>query len=112
MPRFRQFALSLLVLGGFVAAPAARAQIAGPQDGWFRHFVTQDVRVLRAEADANDRDATAGKPVDTAVDANDREVNAQGQSLAFSLIGVCIAGLMGMMLVDYHANLKAHGQKS
>ena len=43
---------------------------------------------------------------------NDREVNAQGESMAFSLIGVCAAALIGMMLVDYHANLKVHAQKN
>lgn len=103
MLSLRQFSLALLVSASLTAAaPAARAQVAGPQDSWFRHVLSQDVRVLRTEADANNS---------LDVDPNDREADSQGETLTFVLIGVCLAGVAGMLFVTYSGSLKA-GQPS
>lgn len=97
MPSLRQFLLALLVSAS-LAAPGARAQVAGPQDSWFRHVLSQDVRVLRTEADANNH---------MDVDLNDREAGSQGQTLTLVLIGLCLAGVAGMLLVNHSSGLRA-----
>jgi hypothetical protein len=35
-------------------------------------------------------------------DANDPDVQNQGRTVAFSLLGICLAGLLGIWTVDNH----------